>query len=51
VVFTMPTMARLMFTRSRNVTVMPRKNMRHSTYLAAIRSVGARVSFISTAFV
>ena len=39
VLFTMPTMAKLMLTRSRKVTVIPRKNMRHSTYLAAIRSV------------
>jgi antitoxin component of RelBE/YafQ-DinJ toxin-antitoxin module len=43
VLFTMSTMARLMLTRSRNVTAMPRKNIRHSTYLAAIRSVDETV--------
>jgi hypothetical protein len=45
VLFTMPTMARLMLTRKMNVTVMPRKNMRQSRYLAAMRSVGKTVRF------
>jgi hypothetical protein len=45
VLFTMPTMARLMLTLKMNVTVMPRKNIRQSRYLAAMRSVDKTVRF------